>query len=334
MRILHELNQLDYGGVEKVIRNIIKFDKKNEHTILAYKDGPFKKEFEKINTKIIFPPKEKGESSLDTDLIHIHCGGDISPLASQVGKGFPVVETIHSPVRSPMPGDLIKKRIGVTRAVTLMNANCETIYNGLDLADMQPTRSKEDIRKELGIPDGVPVVGRLGRIGSDKCLEDWLLVCYRLQRQGVNFVPLIVGGEARGLDGKYIGKLKLMAECLPVNSVIWAGHKDDVANYLQIMDVFLYPSPTEGFGLVFAEAMYSGAVVVTYKNDVTMEVAGGYSLLTEQSIDALVEATKVALEDIQLRDTIISMSIGYVECEFTAEKMSEKYQELYERVSK
>ena len=252
MKILHELNQLEYGGVERMIANIIKFDKKNTHSILTYKDGPFRKELEGVD--IIMPPKEK-DAMLDfeTDIIHIHSGGGISELAMSVSKGFPIIETIHSPVRSPIRKEFITQRVGVTEAVSRMNDECITIHNGLDFSKLMPTREADEVKKELGIARNVSIVGRLGRIGKDKCLEEWLLTCYKLQQMGLEFVPLVVGGEASGLDG-YVGKLKLMAASLPVKGVIWAGHKADVANYLQIMDVFLYPSPTEGFGLQHQDA--------------------------------------------------------------------------------
>lgn len=329
MKIVHELNQLQYGGVEKVIRNIVKFDDQNDHAIVVYKDGPFREEFEKIGARIIYQSAE-GMIDIEADLLHVHSGGAISPMARSLGGKFPVVETIHSPIRSPMGADIIRQRVGVTDAVSRMNTNCVTIHNGLDFGQLSPDRDPEDVKKELGIPGGLPVIGRLGRIGKDKCLEEWLLVCYHLQQQGIEFVPLIVGGEAEGLDG-YIGKLKLMAASLPVKGVIWAGHHADVGNYLQVMDVFLYPSPTEGFGMVFAEAMYCGAVVVTHKNDVTMEVAGGYSVLTEKSIPGLVDGVKKAM-NISLRDEVIPMARSFVEDHFSAEKMAEEYQAVYQKI--
>jgi glycosyltransferase involved in cell wall biosynthesis len=161
-------------------------------------------------------------------------------------------------------------------------------------------------------------------------MEEWILTCYYLQKSGLDFIPLIVGGEALGLDG-YIGKLNLMAESLPVKGIIWVGHHFDIANYLQVMDVFLYPSPTEGFGLVFAEAMYAGPVVVTYDNDVSREVCGGFSILTGKTIADLANGIKQAL-DINMKDTIVPLARSWIEEEFEAERMSQDYQDLYERV--
>ena len=327
-QIVHELNQLDYGGVEKVIKNIIKYDKVNKHTILAYKDGPFRKEFEELGVPIVMPNPD-GDLDMEADIIHVHSGGGISQMATNLGEAFCVIETIHSPVRSPMPNRIIRQRVGVCDAVSKMNSNCITIKNGIE-TEIPDLIAVDQLKKELGIPEGLPVIGRLGRVGSDKCMEDWLLTCFYLQKQGVNFVPLVVGGEARGHDGRYLGRLKLMAESLPVKGIVWAGHRTDIFNMLQLMDVFLYPSPTEGFGLVFAEAILSGCAVVTYNTEVTTELFGGYSLLTHKNIPALVEGVKAAL-DSDFRMEMSGIGPEFIKSEYSAERMSLDYQELYER---
>lgn len=327
MEIVHEINQLDFGGAERIIRNIVKFDSKNKHTVVAYKDGPFRKSLEDAGARVIVATVEEPE--IDADIIHVHSGGAVSVMATQLGKAFPVVETIHSPIRSPMGQDIIRRRVGVCNAVTEMNDNCETILNGID-CESNVTRDRDDVRSSLGINPDALVVGRLGRIGQDKGLEDWLLTCYRLQKLGYDFIPVIVGGEASGLNGAYIGRLKLMAASLPVKNIVWVGHKEDVHNYLQIMDIFLYPSPTEGFGLVFAEAMLNNCTVVTYKTPVTEELLSGYAILTEKSIDGLVAGMKKALNP-DMRDAYAGIVSNFVQSEYSAERMSLDYQELYER---
>lgn len=329
MKILHELNQLDYGGVENIVRNIVKYDTDNTHVILAYKDGPFRKELEEAGAVISMPEKDKDADIDDVDVIHIHCGGALSQMAVELGKSFPVVETIHSPVRSPLKDEYVKQRIGVSDAVTRMNSKCKTIYNGIDFDRMKPTRTREEIKKELGLPENIPVIGRLGRIGYDKALEEWLLTCHILQKD-VEFIPLIIGPEARNAGG-YRGKLKLMAECLPVNNLVWSDAHSDIANYLQAIDVFLYPSPTEGFGLVFAEAMYMGLPVVTYRNPITEEVLGDCAQLCDDSIEALADGTRKALLD---REYISKKAWERAVDKFDAKRMAEDYMEVYEEAVK
>jgi len=329
MIITHEVGQLDFGGVEKVIRNIIKYDKENVHQILAYKDGAYREELEKVGAKIIFTPKLGEDLEFDTDVLHVHSGGVVSELATNMGRTFPVIETIHSPIRSPMKQELIAQRVGVTDAVSKMNNNCLTIHNGIDFADLEIKKPADKIKEDLGIAAGVPVIGRVGRIAPDKCMEEWILTCYKLQQSGLDFVPLIVGGEARGLNG-YVGKLKLLCESLPLRGVVWAGEQLNVSDYLNIMDVFLYPSPTEGFGLVFIEAMYNDTVVVSFRNQITTEVLGGYSILTEESIPALVEGVRLALDQ-NIKESMIYSAKNWVMSKFSAERMSKDYQDIYKK---
>jgi glycosyltransferase involved in cell wall biosynthesis len=331
MNILHEVNQLDCGGVEKVVRNIIAFDKVNKHHIITYADGNYRVELEKAGATIYLFPREKEiEIDLVPDILHIHTGGADSDLARSLGSTFPTIETIHSPVRSRVPDSNVRQRVGVTEAVTRKNKNCITIVNGIDFDTLVETRPMPDIFDELKIPNTRPVIGRLGRLGPDKGLEDFLMVCHFLQKEGLEFTPLIVGDEARQSDG-YRGKLKLTAASLPVRGVVWAGAHFDIANYLQVMDVFFYPSRTEGFGLVFAEAMYCGAVVVTIDNDVNREVCGGHAMLVEDNIGAMTQGIRTALEP-AYRDAVIPLAHEYVEAEFDAERMSKDYQDLYERI--
>lgn len=327
MRIVHEVNQLDFGGVEKIVKNIIKFDQKNQHAIVCYKDGKFREKLEEVGAKIYMAGDD--DIDIEADIVHIHTGGAISNLGCHLYKDFPVIETIHSPVRSAMRSHMIKQRVGVSDAVSKLNDGAITVLNGLDFDGLTPTRDPKEIIEELGINPGVPVVGRLGRIGRDKGVEDFLLTCHHIQQNGIDITPVIIGGEARDCDG-YKGILKLMAESLPVKNVVWVDNKTDIANYLQIMEVFLYPSPTEGFGLVFAEAMYCGATVVTYDTPVTRELYQGYCLLAEQNLDSLIKETEKALEAPTL-DAFSGMCRDFVVSEYQAERMSQQYQDLYEK---
>lgn len=329
MKIVHEVNQLDFGGVERVVRNLIKFDKKNEHTIITYRDGEFRPELEAVGAKIVLLENEKDTIEMDADVIHIHTGGGDSRLARELGYAFPIVETIHSPVRSVIPAEFIRQRIGVTKSVASLNHDCEFIHNGIDIDEMEADVDSMIIRDQLDIPQDALVVGRLGRLGRDKGIEEWLLTVYKAQMAGHNIYPVIVGGASKE-DARYEGTIKLMAESLPVKNIKWVGHKTDIMNYLQIMDIFLYPSPTEGFGLVFAEAMLAGCCVVTYKTDVTFELFAGYCIMTEKNIPALTEGLIMAINP-GVRSSFMGLSNEFIKAEYTAERMSLKYQELYER---
>lgn len=331
MEIIHELNQLDFGGAERVVRNIVKYDDKNNHTIISYQDGPFREELERVGANVIVLT-DKDELDCSVDLVHIHTGGNISNLARRIKGHLKVIETIHSPVRSPMFNHEITQRVGVCDAVSRINHNCITIKNGLDFEDLGDTEKEFDVRQKFGIPEDAFVIGRLGRVGYDKGLEEWILACWELQNRGHNFVPMIVGHEAGNANG-YIGKLKLMCESLPLKNVVWTGGKRFIKSYLEAMNLFLYPSMTEGFGLVIAEAMYSNVPVITYNNDVNRELFGGYSYLVDpkSGVKGLADATERLMNNPHLQSEFTGSPYEFVLDQYSADRMSAQYQELYER---
>jgi glycosyltransferase involved in cell wall biosynthesis len=336
MEIVHELNQLEYGGVERVIENIIRYDDKNSHTIAAYQDGPFKSVLEEAGAKVVLLSEE--DVDLAADVIHVHSGGAKSPLAYDIKGKFPVIETIHSPVRSANSDKVITQRIGVSKTVSNLNKACATIYNGIDIKD-------NDIYSEMypevnSIPAHVLgelnkanfIIGRLGRIGKDKGLEEWLLTCYYLQQIGYNFTPLIIGGEALDSEG-YIGKLKLMAKSLPVKNIIFAGPSLVPGDYYPYIDIFLYPSATEGFGLVIAEALLNSRCVVTYNTEVNMELFGGYACFSklDEGVPGLVKSVEKCINEVQYRNELEGLGHDFIASEYQVETMVKEYQEHYER---
>jgi glycosyltransferase involved in cell wall biosynthesis len=68
---------------------------------------------------------------------------------------------------------------------------------------------------------------------------------------------MIVGdGPIRGALQQRAGELGIMPY------VLFLGHRDDVRDLMEAMDVFVLPTKREGFGVVFAEAMAMGKATV------------------------------------------------------------------------
>jgi len=324
MKILHELNQLEKGGAERVVAGIIKHDEVNEHLVYTYKDGPMRPILEAAGATVLIENDET--ENVDCDIIHIHTGGAESVLANMVKNQIPTVETVHSPVVSAVRDEYVVERVGVSNQVTILNRKCRRIYNGVDV-DRLNRLSEDDAREELGIPDNAQVIGRLGRIGTDKYVEEFLLACKAYQDNHDCYI-LIVGDEAATEKG-YLGIIKVMAASLPLKNVIFVPATEDVGKYYRTMDVFLYPSPTEGFGLVFFEAMASGVPVITYKNPLTREMLTGAALLVENNIPALANGLENILFHGEITDELIEAGLDIVNDMFTAQEMSLKYQEFY-----
>jgi glycosyltransferase involved in cell wall biosynthesis len=333
MRILHELNQLEMGGAERVVHGIAKHAPEGvSHVVYAYKDGPMREEFAAIGVEVIIDENEK-TPEVDCDVIHIHTGGEASKIASMVKGDMPTIETVHCPVVSAVRDKWVHQRIGVTNEVTRINRNCKTIYNGVDLERLEKTSILQMTLKEVhGIPENAFVIGRLGRIGFDKNVEEFMLACWKFQEKVGQARPVyivIAGGEAVNAKG-YMAKMRVMAASLPLKNVIFIGETKNVGWVYEALDVFLYPSQNEAFGLVWMEAMASGVAVVTWSTPISKELLTGAAYLApENTIDGLVKGLDLMyrrpeiMEEFQLLGH--ETACGY----FSSEKMSEGYHKAY-----
>lgn len=353
MKILHEINQLEMGGAERVIAGICRHDKTNSHSVYAYKDGPMRKVFEDLGVEVIVDDKETTKN-VDAHIIHIHTGGDVSRIATAVQNTIPTIETVHSPIVSAVRDAFVHCRVGVSNLVTKMNRKCQTIYNGVDITRLEKMPKSEvksmactpsgdpipgselyaSLREKLGIPNDAFVVGRLGRIGYDKCVEEFLLACWIAKRSGLvdNMHVVIVGDDAANSIG-HLAKMKVTAASLPLENVHFVPATEYAGWAYQSMDVFMYPSPTEGFGLVFFEAMACQVPVLTWRTDLTAELLTGAAVLSnQQTARALADDLVYLALNPAIRKEIGIEGQRLALSSFTEERMSNEYQKLYQGI--
>lgn len=336
LEILHEVNQLEAGGVERIIHTIATMDKRHKHKILSYKDGPMRKVFEDSGIEVIVG-RPGQEFDVAADLIHVHTGGQNSLLAEDLKGAHPIVETVHSPVRSAVRKQYVDTRVGVSALVCRMNDGSVLIENGADLSRLDGPKSRAEIRTALGIPQDAFVVGRIGRVAPDKYVEEFLLTLRELQRGGTDCWGVVAGQDSGRLG--FRSRMKMMAQCLPVKNCLFpeSGKEGVPAGYWEpreivpAFDVFLYPSKDEGFGLVFVEAMLLGVPVVTYKTELTIAMIGGRSVLTGDSIKDLAQGVLACAKigaDSLLGDT------QDLRERFDGARMAGEYSDLYDEVAK
>lgn len=114
-----------------------------------------------------------------------------------------------------------------------------------------PTKRTE-IREQLNL-NGLFVVGHIGRLTYAKNHMFLLDTFFEIYQQNKNSKLLLIG------DGPLKNDIIIKAEQLGLKEdVILLGYKENVHDYLQAMDVFVFPSHFEGFGTVAVEAQASG----------------------------------------------------------------------------
>lgn len=138
--------------------------------------------------------------------------------------------------------------------------------NGVDLDVFQAKLSSEEknvFRQSLDIQDDEFVLISVSRLVLKNAISDVIkAVNFLLYKSGIKVKLLLLG---TGPDEKALQKLALKLGV--AEQIIFLGYKDyaQIPKYLEISDVFIRPSLSEGLGNAFLESMAIGVPVVGTK---------------------------------------------------------------------
>ncbi len=203
-----------------------------------------------------------------------------------------------------------------------------TIDNGIDLRPfVAPAPSLIGYRKGQG-----PIVGAVGRLEEQKGFEYFLHAIPAILHQHPDATFLMVG------EGSERACLEALARKLRITeNVVFVGQRSDMPNVYASFDIFVLPSIDEGMPIALLEAMATARPVVATR------VGAVPKLVIDNQTGLLVETRDVqALEGAVLRllgDREKSKALGangrrWVEQNYSAHAMAERYLKLYQRVKR
>lgn len=119
---------------------------------------------------------------------------------------------------------------------------------GVDTELFRPDRRNTDLRRRLGAGDGDTLVGFVGRLASEKQVEDLRVL------QSLPGVKLVIVGD--GPDASRLAST--------LHRATFTGQLTgtDLAEHVASLDVFAHPGEFETFGQTLQEAMASGVATV------------------------------------------------------------------------
>jgi glycosyltransferase involved in cell wall biosynthesis len=175
----------------------------------------------------------------------------------------------------------------------------ETLYYGLDPTRPPETAPARVLREDLGLPDGVPVVGTIASFKRHKG-HTHLLLAAALVRDAVPEVRFVLIGA-----GPLEGEIRHQASRLGLDeTVVLAGYRDDAVRLAAAFDVFALASVYEGLSIALVEAMALGKpAVVTAVGGLPEVVEHGKQGLVVSARDptALADGIITLLDDPALR---------------------------------
>lgn len=212
------------------------------------------------------------------------------------------------------------------------------IPNSVDTHRFFPVspQHRDILRQKFGVPLGDKIVIYTGRLVSYKGLPLLLRVLRDIQVNHSHVRLLLVGSG--GLDihnceadlKAYVHANGLQA------SVHFKGSVHNVYDYLQLSDIFVFPTEKEAFGISLIEAMACGLAVISTP-------VGGVKDILQHRQNGLVvqpgdfQQLRDGL-DLLITDASLSTCLGQaawqtVKDQYTAEAVTQEYAELFRHVS-
>ena len=179
----------------------------------------------------------------------------------------------------------------------------DVVYHGIDTDSFSSLTDakKKTLKKQLGLPDR-KLIGCIGRIRHQKGTDAFIDTMIDLLPENPDWSAIILG-RATEQHVKFLEEQKQKIKAAGLSDrIIFAGEVsvDKIAQYYQVLSLFIAPQRWEGFGLTPLEAMACGVPVVATKvgafPEIILEGKTG-NLIERNDIPAMIKATAPLLKD-------------------------------------
>jgi glycosyltransferase involved in cell wall biosynthesis len=193
-----------------------------------------------------------------------------------------------------------------------------------------PPPTGADVRAELGIPAGVPLIGTVSVLRPQKALDVFIRASAELLREDRELRVLLAG------DGPLKGELTDLVNELGVQDrLLMLGYRSDAADVMATLDVAVSSSAFEGSPLAVMEYMESArSIVATRVGGVPDLIEDGvHGLLVDPGDQpGLTAAIRRMLADPEAARRMGEAARERRRHEFTVDLMVRRFEALYERL--
>lgn len=208
------------------------------------------------------------------------------------------------------------------------------IPNGIDTEHWKPNTVQGQLRRsQMRIRPDMPVLGVVARWHALKDYPNLLRALGGVVKKYPNVKCLLIGGEIVQTNKEL---MRLINEHQLQNNVLLLGQRDDVAQWMQAMDIFVLASKAEGFPNVVCEAMASGLrCVVTDVGDAALIVGEEGIVVPAEDSGALAAGIEEAIHDLgaDTHRQAVAKGRERMQSEFGIQQMNAAYLRLWHEVA-
>ncbi len=365
MNITHVVENLNRGGLERVVVDLIKLQQQQGHrcqVVCLFERGTLAHELDAAGIPVHACGKRKG---LDfgalararrlirehrTDVLHSHNAAAhylavLASLGLGVGK---LVNTRHGMggmQRWKRAEMLYRASLARTDAVAMV---CEAACNGAIEHRLVPRRklrvvpnglrvqefavaspaARERLHQMLGLPPQTRLVGTVGRLNWAKDQASLIRAFRRVREQLPDSALLLIG------DGGLRAELEACARAEGLaGAVHFLGDRSDVRELLQGLDVFVLSSVSEGYSMALLEASATALPIVATdvggNREIVQHGVTG-AVVPARDAEALAQATLGLLRNPEHAARLGAAARAMMEASGSLEAMALRYAALYE----
>jgi glycosyltransferase involved in cell wall biosynthesis len=270
------------------------------------------------------------------DVVHTHLSrATVNGTIAARLTGTPVVATVHGmnhkytyllanhvmTVSEAAKQHLVKQGLSASRVTA--------VYNCIRLDAYDNPLQMADAKWSVGFESDAVVIGTVSRAHLGKGIDVAIEAVGELRRRGIDAKYLFVG------DGPHLQEFKDLSVRLGLEEhVRFPGFFDNVSDALAAMDIFMFPTHREAFGISLLEAMAARVPVIASAIDGVPEVLaeGSGILLSDRTGLAFAAAAEEILTDRQTRERMIAKARLRVETVFSVEETAEAVERVYRLV--
>jgi glycosyltransferase involved in cell wall biosynthesis len=209
----------------------------------------------------------------------------------------------------------------------------ETLYNGVDLAELDCMAAEGNARQELRLSPDTPVVSTLANIRSIKGIDVLVRAAKRVCIDFPQATFLVVGGV---LESQTMSELRAqMASLQLAKNFHFVGALANPFPVLRASNVFCLPSRNEGFSNALIEAMGCGLPCVATRvggnAEALEEGKSGYLVATEDA-DAMADRILRLLRDPVLARRMGEAARETVRARFSMDAMMNRLTGIYDEL--
>jgi predicted dehydrogenase/glycosyltransferase involved in cell wall biosynthesis len=290
------------------------------------------------------PTFERWLKLLQADLLHVHAGiGWEGHGIARAGlaSGIPVVRTEHLPYLLTDDGQKAEYRAEIaalSHHIVVSDASrASFVENGVDADRLTVVRNgifslgtgqrAGQIQADLGLEDR-RILATVARFSKQKDHATLIAAMPQIVSADPSVVLLLIGA------GEEMAHAQMLVEQLSLKDhVLFLGHRSDIAELMQLTEIFVLPSRFEGLPLAILEAMSVGLPVVATQIGGTVEALGEQHRFFAEPGDAASMAATVisALTDRYAATQAGLAGLDRFQTDFSAERMATETQAVYRR---